>query len=162
MLKLRDLKIEDADRVFELASNWNVAKTTLNIPHPYPLNGATIWIEEVLSDIKSQSKIVQAVEFRGELIGVIGLLNVQRAEGEIGYWVGEQFWGKGFASQMSSKFVSFLKSHSNINSIIGHCFQSNIASRKVLESIGLNQIGEEPTINREGNTDTILKFQGKI
>lgn len=31
MLKLRDLKIEDADRVFELASNWNVAKTTLNL-----------------------------------------------------------------------------------------------------------------------------------
>lgn len=162
MLKLRDLTIEDADRVFELASNWNVAKTTLNIPHPYPLDGANTWIKGVLADIKSQATIFQVVEFEDKLIGVIGLLNVQGEEGEIGYWLGEQFWGRGFASQMSSQFVSLLKSVSNINSIIGCCYQSNIASRKVLESLGLFQVGEEAVVNREGNPDLVLKFQGEI
>jgi hypothetical protein len=43
-LQLRPMRVEDAERVEELAGDYEIAKTTLNIPHPYPQDSARGWI----------------------------------------------------------------------------------------------------------------------
>ena len=101
-LILREFTLSDAENVSQLCNNYNVSKGCLGLPFPYPLEKALNWIPTH----KEKFDTDQAYEFAitdkdsGILYGAICLFNNQmHKNGEIGYWIGEDYWGQGYATE---------------------------------------------------------------
>src|SRR5258708_7541609 len=67
-LTLRPLNLADAPLVERLAGEWEVARFTGNIPHPYPLGGGASWIRETWAEGAAGQKLVAAIERRQDRV----------------------------------------------------------------------------------------------
>lgn len=80
-----------------------------------------------------------AIEFHGQLAGSIGIVpkdNVYRKNAEIGYFVGEKYWGKGIATKAIGLVVTYIFQHFDIERIYAEPYAHNTASRRVLDKNG--------------------------
>lgn len=137
---LRPWKKEDRHVLATLANNihiWNNVRDRL--PHPYTLANADEFIRFCITQ-KTHS--VLAIEVDGELAGCIGLElqeDVSRIGAEIGYWIGEPFWGKGVATLAVSIMIKYVaENFAHLVRIYAKVFEHNIASMKVLEKNGFH------------------------
>ena len=92
-LKLRPIEARDADRIAELAGDWDVACMTARIPIPIPPNGTA------LDDGLADGEIVRGITHEDALIGVFGYTADETGRAEIGYWIGKPYWGHGYATE---------------------------------------------------------------
>src|SRR5690348_3842500 len=99
-LILRPWRWSDADAIVRHASN---RKIWLNLrdrfPHPYTEADAHAWLASCAAEQGEPHNF--AIELQGEAIGGIGLeffSDVHRLTADIGYWLGESVWGRGFAT----------------------------------------------------------------
>src|SRR5262249_9797209 len=111
------------------------------IPHPQLAIGAEGWI---LINLARRQECVFAVDLPGEgMIGCVGAHPGKRGPksgaAEIGYWFGRPFWGRGYASEAGSAFVTEASKYWPLGA--GH-FVDNPASGRVLEKAGFAYTGE--------------------
>jgi ribosomal-protein-alanine N-acetyltransferase len=135
MIQLREFTIVDAAPLVELLNNDNVVKyLTSRIPFPYEKKDADWWVNDGCKD-----GIVKAIEYQADLAGVVA---VNRGEyqhsrtAEIGYWLGEQFWGKGIATEAVREMTEMIFSTTDIVRLFAPVFEPNKASMRVLEKCG--------------------------
>jgi len=139
-LLLRYFDLNDAARVAELAGVFEVADTTLSIPHPYEIRMAQDWIQTHQEKRDRNEEIVFAITLKksGELIGAIGLtLYPSFNRGEMGYWIGKPFWNKGFATEAAQAVLCYGFEELGLNRVFARYFSRNPASGKVLSKIGM-------------------------
>ncbi|MFC1778641.1 GNAT family N-acetyltransferase [Pseudomonadota bacterium] len=108
-LILRRFTSSDAGIVKELAGNYNVAKTTLNVPHPYDEGMAELWIESHPEKWSSKTGAVFAITTKelNQLVGTVSLMDIEGTQAEIGYWIGEPFWGNGYCTEAVNALIQF-------------------------------------------------------
>ncbi len=142
-LILRPFDIGDSTRVRELAGDKRIADVTANIPHPYPEGLAEEWISgHSLKWINLESVAFAITLADSELlIGAISLMSLDESEGELGYWVGVDYWNNGYCSEACRKMVDFGFNNLNLKRIHAHHLSRNPASGKVLLNSGLIRIG---------------------
>jgi RimJ/RimL family protein N-acetyltransferase len=143
-LTLRPLNQRDAERIEELAGDYDVAKTTLNIPHPYPEGGAVEFIDKVLHAEKNGTIIIFAVIDRttNHLIGLINInLTLAHERGELGYWIGKPYWGKGYGTEAAKAILSLGFGTIKLNKIFARAITSNPGSWRIMEKIGMTYEG---------------------
>jgi ribosomal-protein-alanine N-acetyltransferase len=143
-LLLRGFRLSDAAEVMNLAGDFEVAKTTLNIPHPYPEGMAETWIKDHQQDYESGEGIVFAmVDLNSEkLLGAAGLIVTRRFNrAELGYWVGKAYWGKGFATEASKAVLAYGFREMKLNKISASHMVHNPASGRVMQKIGMEREG---------------------
>jgi ribosomal-protein-alanine N-acetyltransferase len=132
MVHLRDFKEEDAEHLIKHLNNENVVKyLTTKIPYPYTAEDASWWIST-----GSKEGITRAIEVEGDFSGVIGVAVGEyqySRSAEIGYWLGEEFWGKGTASNAVAQMTSEVFSSTEIIRLFAPVFSPNKASMRVLE-----------------------------
>lgn len=142
-LVLRGCTPADGPAIRRLAGAREVAYNTLLIPHPYPEGEAERWIathEE--QKAKGNHLFAIALGDGGDLIGTIGLhANGQHDHGEIGYWIGVPYWGKGFATEAAAAVVQYGFDTLGLHRIFASCFSRNPASGRVLQKIGMRHEG---------------------
>ena len=136
-LKLREFRKTDKDRLVELCNNKKIWDNLRDyIPHPYSAKDA----EDFISNCQKEDPVLTfAIEFRGSFTGCIGLVpqkDIYRFSAEIGYWVGEPFWGKGLATRAIQLIVDYGFQQLGMMRIYAGVFDSNKASQKVLEKAG--------------------------
>ncbi|MEH7356092.1 GNAT family protein, partial [Neobacillus drentensis] len=79
---------------------------------------------------------------RGELYGAIALSNNQKFNnGEIAYWIGEEFWGKGYATEAAQAILQFAFDEKQYHKLFARYFNSNPASGRVLQKLGMKKEG---------------------
>lgn len=143
-LYLRSLNVSDVDRVEELASVYDVAKTTLNIPHPYPKGSAKEFIERV-NISEERGEIVSFAITKKNSDSLIGIINIKLSHahkrGELGYWIGKPYWGNGYCTEAASALLPFGFTELELNKIIATALSSNPGSWRVMEKIGLTYEG---------------------
>lgn len=136
-INLRPWRPEDLDRLVTLADNIRISgRLTDRFPHPYTREAGENFIEMATS---REPVHVLAIELDGEVIGGIGIHpqeDIFRKNAELGYWIGEDYWGRGIMSRAVPKIVDYGFLHFDIDRIFARPFGSNIASRKVLEKCG--------------------------
>ena len=129
-------KWEKAD-IKSLARNANNKKIWDNLrdefPYPYTEMAAKQWI-----DIANEDNPLTnfAIEYNGNAIGGIGIIlktDIFRKNVEIGYWLGEKFWNKGFVTKAVKAMVEYTFDNFNTVRIFAHVFETNIGSIRVLE-----------------------------
>jgi RimJ/RimL family protein N-acetyltransferase len=153
-LILRPFKLSDADRVRELAGNKLIADTTLNIPHPYEKGMAKDWISGHRNDFESGTSVHFAITLKPtrELIGAVGLLIEKKFNrAELGYWIGKDYWNKGYCTETAITIVEYGFKELRLNKIESSHFERNPASGKVMRNIGMKKEGfrREHVIKRD-------------
>lgn len=134
----------DAKYVQELAGDIEVAKTTLNIPHPYPDGAAEAWIERT-RDAAEKGELYAFAMIRkddGTLVGSMGMrVAKNHKHAELGYWVGLPFWGQGFAAEATQRIVQSGFEDLELNRIFAAAMTKNLGSYKVMSKVGMKQEG---------------------
>ena len=151
-LALRPWRTGDEDALVRPANN---RKVWLNLrdrfPHPYTLRDARDWLARRAADADPRSDL--AIEHGGEAIGGIGLMpmtDVARFNAEVGYWLGEPFWGRGFAAEALKGFTAYVFDHFPVERLEAWIFATNPASGRVLEKAGYEY---EATLRRSAFKD---------
>ena len=142
-LVLRPFQLEDAATVQRLAGAWEVADTTANMPHPYEDGMAESWIaghEEAFKAAETAT-FAMTLAATGELIGAIGLTLDQGYQGELGYWVGVPYWGRGFCTEAGKAILIFAFNDLKLQRVHATAFKRNPASTRVMEKLGLTYEG---------------------
>lgn len=137
---LKDLQISDVEDIYSLAKNENVSRYTLNIPYPYKIEDAIWWVNNAKEKFKTKEQFTFGI-FKSdthEFIGGIGLIvNQNDHKAEIGYWVGEPFWNKGYTTEALKLILDFGFNELKINKLYAQHLVENIASEKVMQKAGM-------------------------
>jgi ribosomal-protein-alanine N-acetyltransferase len=141
-VEIRPWKPEDAAA---LASICNNKKIWLNVrdrfPHPYTVSNSIEWIAFTLMQKPIQN---MAIVYNGQIAGSIGVMpkeDIYRKSIEIGYFLGEGYWGKGIATTAVGLLLDYIKTHFNVIRVYAEVFSHNAASMKVLEKNGFHLEG---------------------
>jgi RimJ/RimL family protein N-acetyltransferase len=144
-LILRPFQLSDAKRVQALAGHPSVAATTATIPHPYPDGAAEAWIEKHAESFEKGVAVQFAIGLKEstELIGCIDLFGVseKHRKAEMGYWIGVDYWNKGYCSEAAIALVRFGFEHFKLNKVTSRHMSSNPASGRVMLKAGLKKEG---------------------
>ncbi len=143
-LLLRRLKQADAPHIIKLAGDYDVAKMTLNIPHPYPTEGASTFIERSQQAWDKGERYGFAIVLKDSdtFMGVIGIIpELQHFRAEVGYWIGKPFWGKGYVTEALKRVLQFGFEKLDLNRIDAAYRVDNPASGRVMEKVGMQLEG---------------------
>ena len=138
-LLLRPFVMEDAAILHELVKEREIASTTLNIPHPYDKEMAKSWISTHGPGWDNREMAVFAItEASAGLVGAISLrLELPHERGELGYWVGIPFWGRGYATEATRAVIKFGFEQLKLNRIHAAHLTRNPASGRVMIKAGM-------------------------
>jgi RimJ/RimL family protein N-acetyltransferase len=164
-LVLRLFQQSDAEAVTKLCNNYNIYKNTLYLPYPYSIEDALSWIEHHLDNFKANKSYEFAITDKEsrELYGAIALSNNQNFNnGEIAYWIGEEFWGNGYATEAAQAILQFAFNEKQYHKVFARHFNSNPASGRVLQKLGMKQEGILIDHVRKGNQYEDLVYYGII
>ena len=134
---LREWKRSDAEKLAKMANNkkvWDNVRDRL--PYPYTKKDAQEWLELAK---KERTATTFCIEADGQLAGSIGVIlkdDVYRKTAEIGYFVGEEYWGKGIATEALKQMLDYIQKQFDVVRIYAEVFEYNKASMKVLEKNG--------------------------
>jgi RimJ/RimL family protein N-acetyltransferase len=133
-LILRPLRAGDAPQFLALAGDWEVARMTSDIPHPLTPGHARAWLRQSGGDVRF------AVDLHGAMIGGAGYFVRRTGMVELGFWLGRDHWGFGFATEAAAAVVrhGFASGHQSFTS--SH-FVDNPASGHVLGKLGFEVAG---------------------
>lgn len=133
-LCLRPWQETDAENLYELAKNPNIGPVAGWPIHTSVENSMQI-IREVLSaeytfavTIKHEDKVVGSI---GLMIGEKSNLGIGADEAEIGYWIGEPFWGYGYIPEAVRELIRYAFKEVNISTIWCGYFDENQNSKRV-------------------------------
>ena len=146
-LHLRTLSLVDAPAVQRLASDHDIAATTLSIPHPYPEDAAEQWIRTGVEAAErgELANFVITLTASGDLVGWIGLsINSDHDRAEMGYWIGKPYWGCGYATEAARAVLHYGFETVGLNRIVAHHMIHNPASGRILTKIGMQREGFMP------------------
>ena len=134
---VRDWRPEDVESLVRNANNRNVSRNLHDaFPYPYTTADATSWIQRA-STIDPKTHFAIAVE--GRAVGGIGfflLTDVHRRSAQIGYWLGEPFWGRGIMTEALSRVTEYAFANFDFARLQAFVFEWNQASARVLEKVG--------------------------
>lgn len=144
-LVLRPLRRSDMGLIDLHAGDRRVAVNTSSIPHPLPPGATDAFVTRVMAG-QGVDRVwaMDATEASlDELVGIVTLTGLDRAQAEIGYWVAPYVWNIGIASEA----VSALMRANPLGQaqVFGTIFQDNPASARVLTNAGFDYIGDAET-----------------
>ena len=72
-------------------------------------------------------------------VGIVPLTDVERLSAEVGYWLGEDYWGRGITSEAVALLVDYVFRETGIIRLFASVYEYNPASMKVLEKVGFTR-----------------------
>jgi len=143
-LLLRPFTLADAPEVARLAGDPLIADTTANLPHPYEEKHAREWIATHAERFAEGTLANYAVTDRedGTLYGTVGIVvDPDHDRGELGYWTGVPYWGRGYATEASRALLAYVFSERGLNRVLARHLTRNPASGRVMEKLGMRREG---------------------
>ena len=135
---------KDIPRLLAYAKNPVISRNLLTFPYPYTERDAIWWINSANEGHQSGNEYIFA--FRDKetesFMGGIGLhLDKQNNLAEVGYWLGEPHWGKGYATEGTKEMLRFGFEVLELNRITSSHYDYNPGSGRVIEKSGLIKEG---------------------
>lgn len=141
---IREWKIEDKKQLAENLNNKNVLNNLRDgLPYPYTEEDAAFYINMMLSADKDKT-FAFAITVDDKVIGSIGVFrqdNIHNRTAELGYYIGEAHWGKGYMTSAVKQICDYVFNNTDIIRIFAEPFSYNIGSCRVLEKSGFTYEG---------------------
>jgi len=135
---IRNWRLGDAESLAKNANNRNVWVTLRDrFPHPYTIEDAKNFLERATSN-QGPEKFF-CIDIDGAAVGGIGMHpgeDVYRLTAEFGYWLAEEFWGRGIMSEVVPAFVNYCFEKFSLTRMFAAAYANNPASARVLEKAG--------------------------
>lgn len=139
---LREWRPADAGSLVEQVDNINIWNNTRDgLPHPYTRAAADTFI--ALATGKPVPEEF-AIEIDRKAVGCVGYVpgsDVERISAEVGYWLGESYWGRGIMSDALDTLAGHIFTHTAILRLFASVFEFNEPSMRVLEKAGFRKVG---------------------
>ena len=136
-LALRAPRLEDAKTVAALANDRRIAENTARIPHPYRISDA----QSFISGAAKAGEAVFLITRNRRAIGACGIMYREDDTPELGYWLGVDHWGKGYATEALHALIDYAFADLNHEALQAGARVTNPASRRVLEKCGFQWTG---------------------
>ncbi len=149
---LRPLRRSDAGLMSLYTADKRLAEGTRTIPHPLPPGATEAYIARSLSEKRPEDVWVMDGSAHGlaEVLGVVSLSHMERAQSEIKYWVAPAFWNTGLASEAVAAMVA--ANPHKARTLFAEVFQDNTGSARVLTNCGFDYLGDAEAFSVARNT----------
>ena len=135
--EVRSWRASDAPAIVAHGNNRNVwVNLRDRFPYPYTERDARAFLRRVQ---ETAEETFFAVAVNDEAVGGIGFMlqgDVERVSAEIGYWLGEAFWGRGIATEALAAVTRHAVERHQLTRLFALPFANNAASCRVLEKAG--------------------------
>jgi len=139
MVTIREWREDDAEALALLLNNKKILDNLRDgLPYPYTVSDALFYIKSCISADKN-SNFCFAIVYNDEVVGSIGVFrqgNIHFRTAELGYYIGEKFWGKGITTEAVRLACKRVFDNTDIVRIYAEPFAENHASSRVLEKNG--------------------------
>lgn len=137
---VRELSYSDCESLARNADNEKIWNNLMDhFPHPYTKQDAFDYVSMVKAMPGSPMRF--AIEVDGKAVGCVGFGSegdVERVTAEIGYWIGEEYWGRGVMSHVVADLTEYAFENFHYQKIYAIVFNYNQGSQHVLEKAGYN------------------------
>ena len=146
-LVLRAPALDDVDDLAHLANNAKVATMVSRMPHPYTVADATAFVRRAANGGIGKAVYAITKADNGHFLGCCGIEQDEKdpARAEIGYWLGEPYWNKGYATEAAQVLIDMAFRSGEIEMIDARCRAINVASRRVIQKCGFQFQGNGMT-----------------
>ncbi|MCL2063493.1 MAG: GNAT family N-acetyltransferase [Candidatus Cloacimonetes bacterium] len=138
-IMIREWKMSDVSDLVKMINNKKITDNMRDgIPIPYTEKDAEIFISSVHNADKD-TQYVYAITSEDKIAGNIGIYrktNIYRYSGELGYYISENYWNQGIATEAIKQICELVFLNTDIVRIIADPFSYNIASCRALEKAG--------------------------
>jgi len=140
VIQLQNINITSPEEIQRLANNHAIAVNLRDVfPYPYTLEDAVSFLR--LTENGSLGYVFGIYD-NEIFVGCCSLIpqhDIYRINGEVGYWIGEPYWGKGYATEAVKLLVDLAFKELGLLRVYAYIFEYNIASKKVLEKAGFKK-----------------------
>lgn len=154
---IRSWEVDDLDSLVEQADN---RKIWINVrdafPHPYTRRNGREFLRRMRT---AKPETTFAIDVGGRAVGAIGFVlrgDVERVSAEIGYWIGEAYWGRGIATEAVAALTGYAIATHGLTRVFAVPFATNRASCRVLEKAGYEIEGR---LRRSATKDGVIADQ---
>lgn len=138
-IRIRPFRSGDQDDLVLYANNPRIGATLRDsFPYPYTHQDAEEWIMNCQMD-DCNGSLYRAITLHDRLIGGISALrdsDVHRFNAEVGYWLGEDYWGRGYCTEAVRQLVDWVFLYTDLNRLYAGVFAFNRPSIRVLAKAG--------------------------
>ena len=139
-LSLRRPMLTDAKAIVRIANDRRIADNTRRLPHPYTHDHAVTFVRAIADEPR---ETVFLIEHTDAPIGVVGIDWRKPDAPELGYWLGVEYWGRGFGTEAARAMIDFAFEEFDVEHLISGARVVNPASRNILEKCGFQWSGVE-------------------
>ncbi len=159
-IRLRAFRETDAKRLARLAGEASVLRGTLGLPDPYLESTACAWIAGQAQRFADGIEVVFALAKGQQLIGSVGLtLEREHQRCEVGYWLGKDFRGRGYASRAVQAACEFAHQELRLRRVYALCFRFNTDSQALLLRLGFKREGVlRQHVVKDGRSHDVVSF----
>ncbi|HEY0230003.1 MAG TPA: GNAT family protein [Dokdonella sp.] len=138
---LRAWRPTDLDSLVANASDESVSLGLRDrFPYPYTGNDGRAWLARAVDE----SDRAWAIEIDGAAVGGVSLhpgSDVHRYSAELGYWLGQRYWGRGIMTTIIDTFAARAMDAFKLYRVFATVYANNPASARVLEKCGFVREG---------------------
>ena len=138
-ITFREFETKDVSFLVTCLNNENITRyLSSRLPKPYAESDALWWINKGCKD----DHLGFIIEFDDLPCGAIGIYLQQdnrQQVAEIGYWLAEEYWGKGIATRAVHQFVDFVFTNTVVTKIFNPVTKVNTGSIRVMQKSGFEQ-----------------------
>lgn len=160
-LTLRPWAEADAPALFRAASDPEVGPRAGWDPHRSVEESARI-IREVLAVTETYAIVIRGAVPADEPVGAIGLkfgavsdLARDASEAELGYWIARPQWGRGYVPEACRALLDHAFDDLRLKVVWAGHYDENAQSRRVMEKLGLSEVGAREA---QGRPERILRI----
>lgn len=161
---LRSWKASDRDSLVKHANNRHIWRNlTDQFPHPYTLEDADFFIDFATNG--DERLLHLCIDHAGEAIGSIGITigrYNKRYTGSMGYWLSQDYWGRGIATRAVAAITKHTFKTRELKRIEASVLSWNPSSVRVLEKNGFLQEGVQRQAMFKGGLFADLLLFGKL
>jgi RimJ/RimL family protein N-acetyltransferase len=151
-LVLRAPQERDIPDLVRGLNNYNVSQWTARIPFPYGERDAAEFVRHTRE--ASSGVLRLAIEQAGTAIGVIGCeRTADGAAAELGYWLAEPHWGKGYGREAAQAMTAHAFSSAGHDRLVAGYREGNEASRRILDALGFEATGRQMVFSAAVNAN---------
>src|SRR3954467_14544774 len=165
-LRLRPLEDRDVDDLWPLVSDPDLPRMMIWAAHT-DRSQTLAFIQSTRDALVQGTGATWAIEVEGRAAGTIGLgdirfahaaLRVDRAE--LGYWIAPALRGAGLVTEAAHAVVRCRVESMGLPKLTVHCFEENVASRRVIEKLGFRMVGrQDDDAWRDGRWWAMLSYE---
>ena len=141
-LSVRSWRKDDLQALLQHANNPKIAANLRDqFPHPYTRRDGIDFLGYAQSQ---EPECSFAIEYGGDAVGGVGFQlgrDISRISAEMGYWVSEEFWGRGFATRVVAAAPEWAFNYYKLTRVFAFVFSHNVASIRVLEKARFEREG---------------------